>query len=225
MKVGTFAALLSALLVISARSPAISQTAPLPAPAFHHLHLNSLDPDAAIALLHPAVRHDVEGKLERPAGAQVADQCAGSVQQGRDAARDLAADRDLAFRLARGRFAQEPRALQDPARREAAPALHDGRGRQRLHQQRHLAGRARRARAHQGRDRRGEGQGRAAGPHAWLRLHAGSRRRDHRVFRQFPGRAVQPCAHVPGASVLRAALVPEAPQRAGGAGPRARPRR
>jgi hypothetical protein len=49
VKVGTFAALLSALLVISERSPAISQTAPLPAPAFHHLHLNSLDPDAAIA--------------------------------------------------------------------------------------------------------------------------------------------------------------------------------
>jgi catechol 2,3-dioxygenase-like lactoylglutathione lyase family enzyme len=49
VKVGTFAALLSALLVTSSKSPAISQTAPLPAPAFHHLHLNSLDPDAAIA--------------------------------------------------------------------------------------------------------------------------------------------------------------------------------
>jgi hypothetical protein len=35
-------------LVISAQSPAISQTTPLAAPAFHHLHLNSLDPDAAI---------------------------------------------------------------------------------------------------------------------------------------------------------------------------------
>jgi len=47
VKVGTFAALLSALLVMSARSPVISQTAPLPAPAFH---LNSVDPDSAIAL-------------------------------------------------------------------------------------------------------------------------------------------------------------------------------
>ena len=49
MKVRTFAALLSVVLVTSSQSPAISQTAPLPAPAFHHLHLNSIDPDAAIA--------------------------------------------------------------------------------------------------------------------------------------------------------------------------------
>src|SRR5438128_10910878 len=48
MKVGTSTALFSALLVMSARSPAISQPVPLPAPGFHHLHLNSVDPDAAI---------------------------------------------------------------------------------------------------------------------------------------------------------------------------------
>jgi len=48
MKIGTSAALLSALLVMPARSPATSQTVPLPAPAFHHLHLNSIDPEAAI---------------------------------------------------------------------------------------------------------------------------------------------------------------------------------
>ena len=49
MKVGTFTTLLSALLAVSTQSPAISQTAPLPAPAFHHLHLNSVDPEAAVA--------------------------------------------------------------------------------------------------------------------------------------------------------------------------------
>ena len=48
VKVGAFAALLSAQLVVLAQSSAMGQTTPLPAPAFHHLHLNSVDPDAAI---------------------------------------------------------------------------------------------------------------------------------------------------------------------------------
>src|SRR5215470_541464 len=41
-------ALLAAALVLSTQSPATGQTVMLPAPAFHHLHLNSVDPDAAI---------------------------------------------------------------------------------------------------------------------------------------------------------------------------------
>jgi catechol 2,3-dioxygenase-like lactoylglutathione lyase family enzyme len=40
--------ILAAMLVGWANHPAVAQ-APLPAPGFHHLHLNSVDPDAAIA--------------------------------------------------------------------------------------------------------------------------------------------------------------------------------
>jgi catechol 2,3-dioxygenase-like lactoylglutathione lyase family enzyme len=43
------AAGLAIALVALHEMPAGSQSAPLPAPGFHHLHLNSLDPDAAIA--------------------------------------------------------------------------------------------------------------------------------------------------------------------------------
>src|SRR5262247_1390894 len=56
--------------------------------------------------LHPAVCVDLEDELGWDAGAQIADQRASPVQQGGDAARYLAADRDLAFWLARGGFAQ-----------------------------------------------------------------------------------------------------------------------
>src|SRR5712671_2844361 len=41
-------ALAAAMTVSAGEPPAIAQSA-LPAPAFHHLHLNSVDPDAAIA--------------------------------------------------------------------------------------------------------------------------------------------------------------------------------
>jgi catechol 2,3-dioxygenase-like lactoylglutathione lyase family enzyme len=40
--------LMLAALVVSQHAPVRGQTAMLPAPGFHHLHLNSLDPDAAI---------------------------------------------------------------------------------------------------------------------------------------------------------------------------------
>src|SRR5258705_13795398 len=43
------AALLAAAFAVSIGLPAAAQGTALPAPGFHHLHLNSLDPDAAIA--------------------------------------------------------------------------------------------------------------------------------------------------------------------------------
>lgn len=42
------AALSATMIVSTMQAPAVAQSA-LPAPSFHHLHLNSLDPDAAIA--------------------------------------------------------------------------------------------------------------------------------------------------------------------------------
>jgi catechol 2,3-dioxygenase-like lactoylglutathione lyase family enzyme len=42
------ATLLAALFAVSMEFPAAGQGAALPAPGFHHLHLNSVDPDAAI---------------------------------------------------------------------------------------------------------------------------------------------------------------------------------
>src|SRR5262249_25176133 len=108
VKVGTFAAWLSALLVMSAWSPAISQTALPPAPAFHHLHLNSVDPYVAIAFYARqfATTSNSSGGGLRALRSPTNGLC--SVQQGRDSARHPAADCDLAFRLARGRFAQDP---------------------------------------------------------------------------------------------------------------------
>ena len=77
-------------------------------------------------------------------GAEVADQCPDPVQQGRHAAADVAADRDLAFRLARRRLAQEPRGLPGAGPDVAHfPLYTGGRRRHRADQQRHLAGRRR----------------------------------------------------------------------------------
>src|SRR5215468_10808125 len=42
------AALAATMIVFAGEPPAVAQSA-LPAPAFHHLHLNALDPDGAIA--------------------------------------------------------------------------------------------------------------------------------------------------------------------------------
>ena len=84
---------------------------------------------------------------------------------------DAAADRDLAFRLAAVTDvrAQSLEAYKTPARRQAAAALHHGSGRLGPHQQRHLAGHRRRARAYQGADRRRQGQRRRAGAQRRLR--------------------------------------------------------
>src|SRR5712672_3648184 len=47
-KMLVLAALAATMIVFAGQSPAVAQSA-LPAPAFHHLHLNTVDPDAAIA--------------------------------------------------------------------------------------------------------------------------------------------------------------------------------
>ena len=65
----------------------------LPAPGFHHLHLNSVDPEAAIDFYtrqFPSTSKTSWGGL--PALA-VAEQRADPVHQGRHAAADRAADR------------------------------------------------------------------------------------------------------------------------------------
>ena len=81
----------------------------LPAPGFHHLHLNSVDPDAAIEFYTRQFPSTREGQLGRLSGAPVAQRRAGAVHQGRHAAADRAAERDLAFRLACHRRRRQPR--------------------------------------------------------------------------------------------------------------------
>ncbi len=72
-------------------------------------------------LLHPAVPEHGEGELGRLSGAQIAQQRAGAVHQGRQGAADRAAECDLAFRLARHRRAPQPRDLQGAAEVELLP--------------------------------------------------------------------------------------------------------
>ena len=185
----------------------------LPSPASEFARSRGCD-----RFLRPAVREHVEDELGRLSRARVAERRAHPVQQGGRAAADHAAIGDLAFRLARDRRAQVARNLQDAPGGEAAPALHDRRRRLRTDQQRHLAADRRRARTDQGRDRRGQGQGHQAQGRRRLRLHGGTRRRDRGISRRFAGRAHEPRAPVAGAAVLRAALVPKAPQRGAGDG-------
>jgi hypothetical protein len=49
IRVFTLAALLALMFAQYGRAQTGGEAAPLPAPGFHHLHLNSIDPDAAIA--------------------------------------------------------------------------------------------------------------------------------------------------------------------------------
>ena len=101
----------------------------LPAPGFHHLHLNSVDPDAAIDFYvrqFPSTSKTSWGGLPALTSPNNVLVLFTKVD---DAAADRAADRDLAFRLARHRRAQESRRLPGAARRAAAAALHHRRGR------------------------------------------------------------------------------------------------
>ena len=166
---------------------------------------------AAVPELH-------QGRMGRLPGAAVAQQRDGAVHQGGPAAAVGAAERDLAFRLACHRRAQEPRRLPGARRGEAAAALHDGRRRLGAGEQRHLAERRRRARPDAGADRRGAGQGRAAAGRRRVRLHGGAGQCAGRVRRRLSGRAVQPRAPVAGGAAVRAALVSEAPECAGARG-------
>ena len=141
----------------------------LAAPRFHHLHLNSCDPDAAIRFLHPAVRQHLENELGRLSGAGFAERCAHSVQQARQRPADRTAVGDLALRLACDRRAQIARGLPGHGRTcgffrstpptKAAPSTSAA-----------TPGRAPAAsRADQGADRRGQGQGHHARRRRWLR--------------------------------------------------------
>ena len=89
--------LLAAICAPWMQSSATGETQMLPAPGFHHLHLNSLDPAAAIDFLHQAVREHVEVELGRLAGAAIAEQRPAAVQQGRRRAGDRAAVGELAL--------------------------------------------------------------------------------------------------------------------------------
>ena len=91
----------------------------LPTPGFHHLHLNSVDPDAAIDWYVRQFPSCTKGEWAGYPGAAVAQQRDGAVHQGGHAAAVAAAERDLAFRLARHRRAQEPRRVQAAATRSS----------------------------------------------------------------------------------------------------------
>ena len=188
----------------------------LPAPGFHHLHLNSVDPDAAIDFY---IRHfptSVEDELGRPAGARVAEQRPGPVHPGRRAAAHVAADRDLALRLARPRHAREPRDRTGAGRtsRSCRSTPTDDGGSVFVSSDT-WPGTGGVLGLTKAQIAEAKATRRAADPHRRLRLHAGARRRARGIRGQPSGRALQPRAPLPGRSVLRAALVPEAPQRAG----------
>ena len=142
------ATVLLAVMCASGRgSLASAETNMLPTPGFHHLHLNSVDPDAAIDFYTQAVPE------------HLADDAGAACRRSQSPNNVLllftkvatpppttAAVGDLAFRLARHRRAQVARNLQEPAGRQAPAALHHGRRRLRSDQQRHVAGHRRRAR-------------------------------------------------------------------------------
>ena len=120
----------------------------LPAPGFHHLHLNSVDPDAAIDFYtrqFPTTAKTSWGGL--PALA-VAEQRPDPVHQGGHRARHVAADRDLALRLACPRHARDA-STSYKGRPDVTllPLYTTDERRLGLHQQRHLAGHGRRASA------------------------------------------------------------------------------
>ena len=75
-------------------------------------------------LVHAAVPKLHEGRLGRLSGAAVAKQRHGAVHQGRRTAANRAAERDLAFRLARHGRARKPGNLPGPRGCSAAAALH-----------------------------------------------------------------------------------------------------
>ena len=91
----------------------------LPTPKFHHLHLNSTDPDAAIDFYTRQFPSTSKGSwggfpaLKSPNDVMVL------FDKVDRAADERAAERDLAFRLARHRLAPQSRNLQDPAARSS----------------------------------------------------------------------------------------------------------
>ena len=194
------------LTVVAWIGPAAVAQALLPAPEFHHLHLNSVNPEAAIDFYtrqFPTTSKDTfagQPALKSPTDVLILFT---------RVATPPATEPPTAFwhfgwhvtdvRASLERFKQQG---VDPA-----AALPRGGRRNRVRQQRHLARYRRPARADQGGGCRGEGQGRAAGGRRRLRLPAWTGRCAHRVPGQPAPRALQPHPHVPGAAVLRTALV------------------
>src|SRR3979409_2180809 len=179
--------------------PAIGQTDMLPAPGFHHLHLNSVDPDAAIDFYTrqfsitarpslaglPALKspNDVLVLFTKvatppPTAPQTAIWHFGwhvtDVRKNRDAYK------------ARRRAGRPGR--------DAAAALHRRRRRIGADQHRHLAGPRRRAGPHQGADRRRQADRRPAHPQGRLRLYGGPRQCAGGIHGGFSGRAHEPRA-------------------------------
>ena len=141
----------------------VAQAPPLPAPEFHHLHLNSVNPEAAIDFYTQAVPATSKDTFAGQPALKSPNNVLGPVQQGRHAAGHAAADGVLALRLARHRRARDARAL-PAAERHAAAALHGGEGAAHgVRQQRHLSGIGGVLGLDQGADRRGQGQRREAG--------------------------------------------------------------
>ena len=70
-------------------------------------------------VLLESVSLDIEGHVRRTAGVAIAEQRVGAVQQGRRAAGDAAANRVLAFRVARHRRARDARSLSETERHAA----------------------------------------------------------------------------------------------------------
>ena len=84
----------------------------LPAPGFHHLHLNSVDPDAAIAFYVEQFPTSAKASWGGFPALAAPNDVLVLFTTGRRRATDLAADRALAFRLACHRHPEEPRHLQ-----------------------------------------------------------------------------------------------------------------
>ena len=121
----------------------------LPTPTCHHLHLNSVDPDAAIDFYTRQFASTSRTTWNGEPALDCGEGTLISLQQGRVGTGDRpAAHRALAFRLARAGLTREPRALSAAARGKDPSALHERRRRSRRDQQRHVAGQGRRARAH-----------------------------------------------------------------------------
>ena len=198
--------------VFAGNSRSVAQPATLPTPGFHHLHLNSVNPEAAIAFYVRQFPSTSASTFAGQPALQIAEQRVGALHESRSAAGDAAADGVLAFRMACHRRAQEPRGVQTE-RRHAASALHRRRRRHGVREQRYLARHRRRARAHASRHCRSQGQGREASRRRRVRVSSRSGRRDGGVPGEHAGRAVQSRAHVSGSAVLRAAVVPDAAER------------
>ena len=98
----------------------------LSVPGFHHLHLNSVDPEAAIAFYTRQFPTTAKASWGGLPALAVAEQRPDPVHPGGHPAADVAADRDLAFRLACHRHARAPRRVPEPAGRHAGAALHQG---------------------------------------------------------------------------------------------------